>query len=419
MLFSLLDLKAYQPSPLGGGIKGEGAEEFLFHRDEEIVLLAFLQEEVLAIDEVVGGDHLVECRQLLFVEAHAAAFDELAHLTLGGEDVPAIGTEKVDSLSTELGLREVVVRHILEDIVECCLVEPCQLVFGSLSEEDVGSRDSHVKGFLGVDESRHLLSEPVLEDTASRVLLVLLCEILDGLLVEIGEDLDVPLSILVAHVEPELIKSIGCGTVRIEPYVSALCLAKLLTVGLGDKRAGEAERLCIIAEGAADELCTCRHVTPLVVTAELQAYAIVLIEIEEVVSLEKLISELRERQTVAGSTVEALLHALLSHHIVDRDVLADVAHEVEELIVLHPVVVVDQLSLVRLVAIEVEELRHLLLDSLLIVVERVTVEEVTLEALAGRVTNHTRSATDEEERLVAAALQMAQHHDAAQMADMK
>ena len=270
-----------------------------------------------------------------------------------------------------------------------------------------------------MDEGCHFLGEAALKDAASGILLVLLREALDRLLVEVGEDLDVALGVLIADVEPELIESVGRGAVRVEPNVAALRLAELLAVSLGDEGACEAEGLGVVAEGAADELRARRHVAPLVVAAELQAHAVVLIEVEEVVALEELISELRERQSVARRTVEALLHAILGHHIVDGDVLAYVAHEVEELIVLHPVVVVDQLRFVRLVAVEVEELADLLLDRLLVVVERVAVEEVALQALARRVANHTRGTTYEEEGLVAAALQVTEHHDAAQMADMK
>ena len=62
--------------------------------------------------------------------------------------------------------------------------------------------------------------------------------------------------------------------------------------------------------------------------------------------------------------------------------LAHLAGEVEEGEVLHPVVVVDEFSLIGLCAVEVEELSDLLLDGLLVVVEGLGVEEVALLALA-------------------------------------
>ena len=82
---------------------------------------------------------------------------------------------------------------------------------------------------------------------------------------------------IVANVEPELIESIRSCAVAIEPDVSALGLAKLLTVSLGNQRTGEAEYLNIVAQCAVDKLCTSSHVAPLVVATKLKAYAIFLI----------------------------------------------------------------------------------------------------------------------------------------------
>ena len=94
-----------------------------------------------------------------------------------------------------------------------------------------------------------------------------------------------------------------------------------------------------------------------------------LIEIKEVVTLEQLVGELGERESVTCLAVKTLLHAVLRHHVVYGDVLAHLASEVEEGEVLHPVVVVNEFCLVGFCAVEVKELRHLLLDGLLVVVE--------------------------------------------------
>ena len=99
--------------------------------------------------------------------------------------------------------------------------------------------------------------------------------------------------------------------------------------------------------------------------------------------------------------------------------LAHLAREVEEGEVLHPVVVVHHLSLVRLSAIEVEELRHLLLDSFLVMIESLRVEKITLLALARRVANHTCSTSYEQIWLMATTLQVTQHHDTAKVTDVQ
>ena len=138
---------------------------------------------------------------------------------------------------------------------------------------------------------------------------------------------------------------------------------------LGNQRTSEAEALCVVTQCAVNQLSTGSHVTPLVVTTQLETNTILFILIEEVVALEQLIGELSERQAVASLTVQALLHAILRHHVVYSDMLTNHTSEIKEGEVLHPVVVVHQLRLVRLIAIEVEELRYLLLDSFLVMIE--------------------------------------------------
>ena len=215
----------------------------------------------------------------------------------------------------------------------------------------------------------NLLSQTLLKYTATWILLVLLYEGINSLLIEVGKDLDVLLGIVIAYVQPELVESVRSSAVTVQPDVTALCLTELLAVCLGNQRTSEAEALCVITQCTMNQLSTGSHVTPLVVTTQLETNTILLILIEEVVALEQLIGELSERQAVASLTVQALLHAILRHHVVYSDMLTNHTSEIEEGEVLHPVVVVHQLRLVRLIAIEVEELRYLLLDSFLVMIE--------------------------------------------------
>ena len=60
---------------------------FLLHSDKVVVLLATLYQEILAVDEVVGGDDLVKGCELLLVERYAAALYELAHLAIACENL--------------------------------------------------------------------------------------------------------------------------------------------------------------------------------------------------------------------------------------------------------------------------------------------------------------------------------------------
>ena len=58
---------------------------FLFCYQQEIVLLATLHEQVFVVEQVLGGNLLVEGCELLLVERYATALGHLAHLALGGE----------------------------------------------------------------------------------------------------------------------------------------------------------------------------------------------------------------------------------------------------------------------------------------------------------------------------------------------
>ena len=57
----------------------------LFYGNEIGVLLAALYEQILAIDEVIGCNHLVKGGELLLVERHASALYELTHFALAGK----------------------------------------------------------------------------------------------------------------------------------------------------------------------------------------------------------------------------------------------------------------------------------------------------------------------------------------------
>ena len=81
-------------------------------------------------------------------------------------------------------------------------------------------------------------------------------------------------------------------------------------------------------------------------------------EIKEVIALNKLVTELGERHSITFA-IEPFLHRVLGHHIVNGDMFANVTNKVKERIVFHPVIIVDQLSFVRSIAVEIEELSEL------------------------------------------------------------
>ena len=144
-----------------------------------------------------------------------------------------------------------------------------------------------------------------------------------------------------------------------------------------------------------------------------------LIEVEEVVALEQLVGELGERHTVVGIGSQALLDAVLCHHVVDGDVLADVADEAQEGEILHPVIVVHHDGVVRSIAVKVQELGQLLADALLVVTQGLLVDELALLRLHRGVTDHARGTTDQGYGTMSGTLQVLEHHHAHEVADVQ
>ena len=106
-----------------------------------------------------------------------------------------------------------------------------------------------------------------------------------------------------------------------------------------------------------DELETGRDVAPLVGAAHLQLHAHRAVEVPEVVRLQEHVAELRERQ----AALEANLDGVLGEHVRHREVLADVAQEIDERQLAEPIEVVDHQRAARS-GREVEEAFQLTAD---------------------------------------------------------
>ena len=259
----------------------------------------------------------------------------------------------------------------------------------------------------------------LLEQASAGILAVLLDEGIDFFALQVGKDLDVAFGFFIAHIEPELIERIGCGAVAIKPNIALLRFAKLLTVGFRDEGAGEGEGFVVAAKLAADEFRSGGDVAPLVGAPHLEFAALLLVEVEEVVALEQLIGKFGKRHTFGKFAVETALHAVLRHHIIDGDALSDFACKVEEGIVFHPVVIVDEFGGIGSIAFKVEKARQLGFDASHVVAQRFFVEEVAFGAFPRWVANHTGSTADEGEGLMSRLLKVAKHHDTAKVPDVE
>ena len=104
-------------------------------------------------------------------------------------------------------------------------------------------------------------------------------------------------------------------------------------------------------------------------------------QVHIVVSLQQLVRELRERHADRRFAAQTFFNGFLSHHIVNGNMLTDIADKVQERIILHPVVVVYQLRSIRRVRIEIQKLSQLLLNAILVMTKRRFIEQVTFSRL--------------------------------------
>src|SRR5690606_17302076 len=89
---------------------------------------------------------------------------------------------------------------------------------------------------------------------------------------------------------------------------------------------GSGKRVGFSAVDLSDEFRASDNVSPLVGAAHLDAAVLVPIEPQKIVSLDELVTEFRKRH----ARLESLLNGILRHHVVDGDVFANVADEIQE-----------------------------------------------------------------------------------------
>ena len=148
--------------------------------------------------------------------------------------------------------------------------------------------------------------------------------------------------------------------------------------------------------GAGDDIA------PLVGTADLQHAAVTLVEFGEVVALQQAVGELGVGNALVFAG-QALLHGFLLDHGIDREMLADVAHEFETVHAAEPVVIVGHDG--RVATVELEEgldLAANLVDPGGDDVRRI---ELALGGLEARVADHAGGAADQRDGLVAGFLE--------------
>lgn len=211
-----------------------------------------------------------------------------------------------------------------------------------------------------------------------------------------GEEAEEPGHFAVIDIPPELVVVVRGGAGGVEPDGAGGGLAEFLAVALEQQREGGGVGL--LAGELADEAGAGDDIAPLVLAAELQFAAIILVQDVEVVGLQEHVIEFEERQ--AG--FQPLFDRLGGEHLVDVEVPADVAQEIQVFDVPQPVGVVDQAGAGGVA--EVEEAGELALDGAGVGVDLVHGEHGARIGLAGGVADHGGAAADNGDGTVAALL---------------
>ena len=137
----------------------------------------------------------------------------------------------------------------------------------------------------------------------------------------------------------------------------------------------------------------------------------------EIVGLQQRVGEFGEGQAL-GRVLDAASDVLLGDHFVDREELAHVAQELEEVHGAQPVVVVDQQGGI-LPAVEADEVRQLLFDAFHVVPDLIHRQQIAFVALHRRVADHARAAAGQHDGPVPEPLQPGQPHQRDQMSDVQ
>ena len=168
----------------------------------------------------------------------------------------------------------------------------------------------------------------------------------------------------------------------------------------------------VLTQFFADQFRAGQHIAPLVVAAELHVAAVFFIQAQEVIGLHDHVVEFQEGK----SLLHSLLIASGAEHIIDGEMNADITDEFNIIEVAEPVGIVDHQSLV---GSEFNEAAHLLLEALAVVVDLLDRHHGPEILSSGRVSDHTGTAADECDRLVAGLLQTLHQKQGHKVTDMK
>jgi hypothetical protein len=164
---------------------------------------------------------------------------------------------------------------------------------------------------------------------------------------------------------------------------------------------------------APDQLDPGRDVPPLVAPAELQRDTVASPELEEIVRLQQHVREFG----VGDAGIHPRAHRILLQHVVHGEMLPDVAQEVHQMERVQPRSIVAHACRAR--SVEVQEPLELAANAVGVRRHLLCREQLAFGRLAARVADHSGAATDEGDRPMTEPLQVHEHHDRHETADVQ
>ncbi len=140
---------------------------------------------------------------------------------------------------------------------------------------------------------------------------------------------------------------------------------------------------------------------------------------QKIKTLHQLVGKLRKRHPCSCLRRKPLFNGVFRHHVVHSNVFSYVADEIKEGKILHPVVVVDKFSRIRLVRIKIKEFCQLIFYTLLVMSQCGLIEQVSLRRFHGRISNHSCSSANQGNGFMPRTLEMLKHHHAHQVPDVQ
>jgi hypothetical protein len=149
------------------------------------------------------------------------------------------GLDQRQSLAAQPLARQLAAGHVGKDLD--------QLVVGQVvdlrAEEDLGGPPGRRQALVAVDQSSQFFGQTPLAVASLRLLAAQAIQVLDLLVLQIGQHPQAASRVFVGDVDPVLVEGVGTGTLGGQPERALFGLAHLAAVRLGQQRAGHAVQL--------------------------------------------------------------------------------------------------------------------------------------------------------------------------------